>query len=292
MTMRFFNIFILPFAARVRLTRGVFEVNKGTRRNYGLLRCTDFGPEQDQELCRAISECVATAGISVGRGFPESCGRKRQAIISDRTQTSLKTESAPKSGPSNREHSDDNEKLPVIPRKMIVDIFIRKKEEQQLGVTAKVTEDYRRDEGVLDSDAIDAMTLGMAGLQPELVNPLAGSLDQLHDPGGHWDHELRWTRILEKARHRNLARCRHCRDWQVAVNLMSTEEVGQELQLRESVIACKTQVASKAYSLEWWRPELAKGRTLVSGDNSSRDHNLRDFNDTRGLKENFKFLRA
>ncbi|KAJ6603661.1 hypothetical protein B0H10DRAFT_2315727 [Mycena sp. CBHHK59/15] len=61
------------------------------------------------------------------------------------------------------EHSDDNEKLPVIPRKMIVDIFIFKKEEQQLGVTAKVTEDYRRDEGVPDSDAIDAMTLAMAG---------------------------------------------------------------------------------------------------------------------------------
>ncbi|KAJ6554077.1 hypothetical protein B0H10DRAFT_1848441, partial [Mycena sp. CBHHK59/15] len=55
------------------------------------------------------------------------------------------------------EHSADNEKLPVIPRKMMVDIFIRKKEEQQLGVAAKVMEDYRRDEGIPDSDAIESI---------------------------------------------------------------------------------------------------------------------------------------
>ncbi|KAJ7104870.1 hypothetical protein C8R44DRAFT_807209 [Mycena epipterygia] len=55
------------------------------------------------------------------------------------------------------DHSNNNETLPVIPKQMMVDIFIRKQEESQLGVTARITEEYRREERIPDSDAIDAM---------------------------------------------------------------------------------------------------------------------------------------
>ncbi|KAJ7716456.1 hypothetical protein B0H16DRAFT_1339028, partial [Mycena metata] len=58
------------------------------------------------------------------------------------------------------EHSNDNNTLPVIPRHMMVDIFIRKQEASQLGVTAKFTEQFRREERIPDSDAIDIMMLG------------------------------------------------------------------------------------------------------------------------------------
>ncbi|KAJ7163663.1 hypothetical protein C8R46DRAFT_1163839 [Mycena filopes] len=59
------------------------------------------------------------------------------------------------------EHSNNNETLPIIPRQMMIAIFIRKKEESQLGVTAKITEQYRREEMIPDSEAIDAMILEM-----------------------------------------------------------------------------------------------------------------------------------
>ncbi|KAJ6609768.1 hypothetical protein B0H10DRAFT_2295284 [Mycena sp. CBHHK59/15] len=90
------------------------------------------------------------------------------------------------------EHSNNNERLPVIPRKMVVETFIRKKEEQQLGVTAKVTEDYRRDEGIPDSDAIDAMTLAMAGTSsPMRGRDRAGTGSTVSSPDAHQDKRAR-----------------------------------------------------------------------------------------------------
>ncbi|KAJ6618015.1 hypothetical protein B0H10DRAFT_1947987 [Mycena sp. CBHHK59/15] len=94
------------------------------------------------------------------------------------------------------EHSADNEKLPVIPRKMMVDIFIHKKEEQQLGITAKVTEDYRRDEGIPDSNAIDAITLALAGTSsPIQGRDCAGTGSTVSLSDAHQDKRAKTSRM-------------------------------------------------------------------------------------------------
>ncbi|KAJ7609680.1 hypothetical protein FB45DRAFT_761958 [Roridomyces roridus] len=55
------------------------------------------------------------------------------------------------------EHGDENQQIPSIPGQFMVDMFVHRREEAAMGFTAQETAEYRQQNQIPDSDAIDAI---------------------------------------------------------------------------------------------------------------------------------------
>ncbi|KAJ7498376.1 hypothetical protein B0H11DRAFT_1856325 [Mycena galericulata] len=75
------------------------------------------------------------------------------------------------------EHTEENKELPAIPAQFTIDTFIRRQEEEWMGITAQETDRYRELNHIPDSDAVDVMTEGQKRARERSESQSTGGSD-------------------------------------------------------------------------------------------------------------------